>query len=160
MLLLATLAILGSPPFGLFLSELTIVRAGFTLSDPVLPALLLLLLVVAFVGALADRHRNGDRSVTRPVRAYATSSQRVLAGLPLMAGIAALLVLGCGYPRRPNQAIMTRSKDHMTDITATAGPGALADLPVTRTRTRASTGTRRAGRWPGRQRARAGRHTG
>jgi hydrogenase-4 component F len=49
-LLLGSVAVLGSPPFGVFLSELTIVRAGFASSSPVFPLLLLLaLLAVAFV---------------------------------------------------------------------------------------------------------------
>ncbi|HTS95600.1 MAG TPA: proton-conducting transporter membrane subunit [Streptosporangiaceae bacterium] len=48
-LLLGSFAVLGSPPFGLFLSELTIVRAGFAASGPALPLLLLALLAVAFV---------------------------------------------------------------------------------------------------------------
>ena len=48
-LMLATFAVLGSPPFGLFLSELTIVRAGFAGGSPVFPLLLLALLGLAFV---------------------------------------------------------------------------------------------------------------
>jgi hydrogenase-4 component F len=48
-LLLASFAVLGSPPFGVFLSELTIVRAGFATSSPVFPLLLLALLAIAFV---------------------------------------------------------------------------------------------------------------
>jgi NADH:ubiquinone oxidoreductase subunit 5 (subunit L)/multisubunit Na+/H+ antiporter MnhA subunit len=48
-LLLGSFAVLGSPPFGVFLSELTIVRAGFAGSSPVFPLLLLALLAVAFV---------------------------------------------------------------------------------------------------------------
>jgi hydrogenase-4 component F len=51
-LLLASLALLGSPPFGLFLSELTIVRAGFAHASPALAALLLALLAIAFVALL------------------------------------------------------------------------------------------------------------
>jgi hydrogenase-4 component F len=47
-LLLATFAVLGSPPFGVFLSELTIVRAGFARGSPAFPLLLLALLGVAF----------------------------------------------------------------------------------------------------------------
>jgi hydrogenase-4 component F len=47
-LLLATFAVLGSPPFGLFLSELTIARAGFARGSPVFPLLLLVLLGLAF----------------------------------------------------------------------------------------------------------------
>jgi hydrogenase-4 component F len=48
-LLLGSFAVLGSPPFGVFLSELTIVRAGFATSSPVFPLLLLALLAIAFV---------------------------------------------------------------------------------------------------------------
>src|SRR6204780_2386692 len=48
-LLLGSFAVLGSPPFGVFLSELTIVRAGFAETSPVFPLLLLALLGVAFV---------------------------------------------------------------------------------------------------------------
>jgi hypothetical protein len=48
-LLLASFAVLGSPPFGLFLSELIIVRAGFASASPVFPLLLLALLGLAFV---------------------------------------------------------------------------------------------------------------
>ena len=48
-LLLGSFAVLGSPPFGVFLSELTIIRAGFATSSPVFPLLLLALLAVAFV---------------------------------------------------------------------------------------------------------------
>ena len=43
-LLLGTFAVPGSPPFGLFLCELTIVRAGFACASPVFPLLLLALL--------------------------------------------------------------------------------------------------------------------
>ena len=58
-LLLGSLAVLGSPPFGLFLSELTIVRAGFAQASPALPLILLGLLVVAFIAlffAFEPRH--------------------------------------------------------------------------------------------------------
>jgi hydrogenase-4 component F len=106
-LLLATLAILGSPPFGLFLSEWTIVRAGFTQS-PVLPALLLLLLAVAFVGLA----RGITGMVTGPSpgqpqpHPYPSGAQRVMAGLPVLAGLAALLLLGLWIPGGLDHAIM------------------------------------------------------
>jgi hydrogenase-4 component F len=100
-LMLATLAILGSPPFGLFLSELTIVRAGFADAGPWLPLALLLLLVIAFI---AFARRTGRMVLGEPgshpqaVRPYATGEQRVLAALPLLAGTAGLLVLGVWIP--------------------------------------------------------------
>lgn len=108
-LMLATLSILGSPPFGLFLSELTIVRAGFADAGPWLPLALLLLLVIAFV-AFARRtihmivgQPDADAQAVRP---YATGEQRVLAALPLVAGIAGLLVLGLWIPTGLHTAIL------------------------------------------------------
>jgi hydrogenase-4 component F len=100
-LMLGTLSILGSPPFGLFLSELTIVRAGFAHSSPWLPIALVLLLVIAFV-AFARRTAGmvfgEEDSHAPPIRPYLTGEQRTLAGLPLVAGLAALLVLGLWIP--------------------------------------------------------------
>ena len=105
-LLLATLAILGSPPFGLFLSELTIVRAGFGLANPALPALLLVLLAVAFFGLA--RSVTGMVTGPRPeqITAGAAPPQRVLGALPLVAGLAGLLLLGLWIPGGLDQAIM------------------------------------------------------
>ena len=104
-LLLASFAALGSPPFGLFLSELTIVRAGFATSPPVLPLLLLALLAVAFV-AFA---RTTTQMVTGPAPAgagagapslspYRGRAATLAATAPLVAGLAALLVLGLWIP--------------------------------------------------------------
>jgi len=100
-LMLATFSILGSPPFGLFLSELTILRAGFAHGGLWLPLALLLLLVIAFV-AFARRTMPmilGEPDVRSQVlRPYEAGEQRVLAALPIVAGIAALLVLGLWIP--------------------------------------------------------------
>jgi len=108
-LMLATLSILGSPPFGLFLSELTIVRAGFTAAGPWLPLALLLLLVIAFV---AFARRIGGMVLGQPnpapaaVRPYASGEQRVLAAVPLAVGLAALLLLGVWIPTALHTAIL------------------------------------------------------
>ncbi|BBZ50209.1 hypothetical protein H7H82_14565 [Mycobacterium heidelbergense] len=100
-LMLATFSILGSPPFGLFLSELTIVRAGFADGGLWLPLALLLLLVIAFV-AFARRTMPmivGEPREQSGVRQpYATGEQRLLAALPIVAGIGASLVLGLWIP--------------------------------------------------------------
>lgn len=97
-LLLASMAILGSPPFGLFLSEFTILRAGFAHTNPALPGLLLLLLVVAFV-AFA---RTITGMVTGPapanVRPYRTRGRQVVAAVPLLAGVVALALFGVWVP--------------------------------------------------------------
>jgi hydrogenase-4 component F len=98
-LLLASFAALGSPPFGLFLSELTIVRAGFAHGSPVFPLLLLALLGLAFV-AFA---RTTAGMVTGSPPAQLASPYRGRAAVavtaaPLVLGLAALLVLGLWIP--------------------------------------------------------------
>jgi len=108
-LLLAALAVAGSPPFGLFLSELTIVRAGLARSSVVLVAALLVMLAVVFialVGAAAAMALGGapDRPTAGP--AYGERSSRALAATPLLAGLAALLVLGIWIPGRLDTLIM------------------------------------------------------
>ena len=105
-LLLASLAILGSPPFGLFLSELTILRAGFASGGPWLPGVLLLLLVIAFI-AFARRTTGMVLGASdRPVRVYASTGQRVLAAVPLVVGLVGLLVLGLWIPDGLHTAIL------------------------------------------------------
>jgi hydrogenase-4 component F len=108
-LLLAALAVAGSPPFGLFLSEFTIVRAGLQRSSVVLVAVLLGLLAVVFialVGAAADMALGGapDRPTAAP--AYSDRSARALAAAPLIAGMVMLLVLGLWIPGGLNHLIM------------------------------------------------------
>ena len=98
-LLLASFAVLGSPPFGLFLSELTIVRAGFASASPVFPLLLLFLLGLAFV-AFA---RTTAGMVTGPppdqlASPYRGKAVAVSTVAPLVLGLAALLVLGLWIP--------------------------------------------------------------
>ena len=98
-LLLATFAVLGSPPFGLFLSELTIVRAGFASASPVFPLLLLALLGLAFV-AFA-RTTTGMVTGNPPDRLaspYHGRSAVAVTAAPLVLGLAALLVLGLWIP--------------------------------------------------------------
>jgi hydrogenase-4 component F len=114
-LLLGSFAVLGSPPFGLFLSELTIIRAGFARSGPVLPLLLLGLLAVAFI-AFA-RTTTGmvtgppaapavPGSPDAPVDPYRGRGVRWAGAVPLAAGLVALLVLGLWIPAGLNTAIL------------------------------------------------------
>ncbi|HTT89969.1 MAG TPA: proton-conducting transporter membrane subunit [Acidimicrobiales bacterium] len=110
-LLLASLAVAGSPPFGVFLSELTIVRAGFAGSavvGPVLAGLLVLLLVIGFISLLATTLGMvaGDGPPAGSVVAYPKLSGRVLAAVPLVGGLAALAVLGLWVPVGLNELIM------------------------------------------------------
>jgi hydrogenase-4 component F len=98
-LLLASFAVLGSPPFGLFLSELTIVRAGFAYGSPVFPLLLLALLGLAFV-AFA-RTTAGMVTGSPPgelASPYRGRAAVAVTAAPLVLGLAALLVLGLWIP--------------------------------------------------------------
>jgi hydrogenase-4 component F len=97
-LLLGSLAIIGSPPFGLFLSEFTIVRAGLAGSSAWLVALLLILLVLAFIAFLATTARIALGEPTDRVVASADATASVVGAVPLVAGLAVLLVLGLWIP--------------------------------------------------------------
>ena len=108
-LLLAALAVAGSPPFGLFLSEFTIIRAGLAQSSIVLVAALVILLAIVFValvGAVAGMALGDspDRPTSGP--AYTERSGRVLAATPLVVGLALLLLLGVWIPGGLNRLIM------------------------------------------------------
>jgi hydrogenase-4 component F len=104
-LLLASFAVLGSPPFGLFLSELTIVRAGFAHGSPVFPLLLLALLGLAFVPFA--RTTAGMVTGTAPQLAspYRDRAAVAVTVAPLILGLAALLVLGLWIPASLDTAL-------------------------------------------------------
>jgi hydrogenase-4 component F len=98
-LLLASFAVLGSPPFGLFLSELTIVRAGFAGGSPVFPLLLLALLGLAFVAFARTTAGmvtgNPPAQLASPYRGRADVA---VTAAPLVLGLTVLLVLGLWIP--------------------------------------------------------------
>jgi hydrogenase-4 component F len=99
-LLLASFAVLGSPPFGVFLSELTIVRAGFARGSPVFPLLLLALLGLAFV-AFARTIAGmvtGEPARQQPASPYAGRAAVAVTAAPLILGLTVLLVLGLWIP--------------------------------------------------------------
>jgi len=99
-LLLASFAVLGSPPFGVFLAELTIVRAGFARGSPVFPLLLLGLLGVAFFAfaRTITAMVTGDPPEPMPVSPYRGRATVAVTAAPLLLGLAALLVLGLWIP--------------------------------------------------------------
>lgn len=90
-----TLAILGLPPFGLFVSEWALLRAGFAAGRPWLMGVVLVLLVVAFVGVL--RHLN--RMLYGPATAgVARGESEAWSLVPLVLCLAILAVLGLTLP--------------------------------------------------------------
>ncbi len=94
--LAGAVAITGAPPFGLFLSELTILRAGFSSVDIWAAAIMLVLLVVIFAGFLNHfRIMYFTEAPTPPPDVQAVSTWCVVA--MLLAGIP-LLVLGLWWP--------------------------------------------------------------
>jgi hydrogenase-4 component F len=100
-LLLGSFAVLGSPPFGLFLSEFTIVRAGFAAASPVLPLLLLALLAVAFVAfaRTTTGMATGEPAPETPgASPYGGRGAALAAVLPVAVGLVVLLVLGLWIP--------------------------------------------------------------
>jgi hydrogenase-4 component F len=97
-LLLASFAVLGSPPFGLFLSELTIVRAGFAHGSPVFPLLLLALLGLAFVPFARTTAGMVTGNAPQLASPYRDRAAVAVTAAPLILGLAVLLVLGLWIP--------------------------------------------------------------
>lgn len=101
------LAIIGLPPFGLFMSEFALVRAGFATGRPWLMGLVLVLLTVAFVSMIGHLNRMlyGAPPADTPV---GEESRWPL--VPLGMCIAALVVLGVTLPA-PMRTLLDRIVD-------------------------------------------------
>ncbi|MGD0082942.1 MAG: proton-conducting transporter membrane subunit [Acidimicrobiales bacterium] len=106
-LVLASLAVAGSPPFGVFLSELTIVRAGFAGPAPLLAGLFLLLVVVGFIALVGTTLSMATgHGPEEPLDPYPRRSGRILAGLPLVGGLGVLALLGLWIPGELNDLLV------------------------------------------------------
>ncbi|PYN10843.1 MAG: hypothetical protein DME05_26095, partial [Candidatus Rokuibacteriota bacterium] len=94
--LAAMLALLGLPPFGLFVSEVMIFAAGFTQGFPFIAAVGLILFVIAFAGLLRTTHAilYGAPSSRHPV-VEAGGWPRAI---PLAGALALLLLTGLAWP--------------------------------------------------------------
>lgn len=95
LLLLGMFAVTGSPPFGMFLSEFTIVRAAWAGGHPWIAGAALALLAVIFigVGAMMLRMLYGAASVSRP---HARENAWLVVGPAAL--VVSALVLGIAIP--------------------------------------------------------------
>jgi hydrogenase-4 component F len=98
--LVVLLALLGVPPFGVFVSELMIFRGGFEQGYRLVPLLALFLLLVAFGGMLRAGHRMlfaaGAPIETEPV--HREPDTRAGAWLPVAASLVLLVATGLVWP--------------------------------------------------------------
>ncbi len=94
--LAGAVAITGAPPFGLFLSEITILRAGLGGPNVWAVAVMVVLLIVIFIGFLAHFRRMyfDDRGDTSAVG----QNQSGWCVLPMWLALIPLLVLGVWWP--------------------------------------------------------------
>jgi hydrogenase-4 component F len=89
------LALVGLPPFGMFISEFALFRAGFAQHHPWLMAAALLLLLVAFVSFITRLNRMLYGEAPAEVAAGERAGWRVA---PMLLGLLALLALGLTLP--------------------------------------------------------------
>ena len=109
---LATVIITGSPPFGLFFSEITILRAGFSGSHPTATAVFLAALIVLFCGfayqvghlVLGPPRDPADRRVPQP--------ERFDLGMATAIAAAAIAVVSAFYLPAPLMALI-RAATHV-----------------------------------------------
>jgi hydrogenase-4 component F len=89
----AMLALLGLPPFGLFVSEVMIIGAGFAAGHVLAPVIALVLLAIAFAGLL--------RALQRMLHGEAAGrgvERRGWAAVPMVAALVLLLMTGLAWP--------------------------------------------------------------
>ena len=89
------LAIIGLPPFGLFMSEFAILRAGFSAGRPWLMGIVLALLLVSFISMIGHLNR---MLYGPPTEGVAAGEPRPWTLAPLALSVVALVVLGLTLP--------------------------------------------------------------
>jgi len=98
------LAVIGLPPFGLFISEFALFRAGFAAGRPWVMGLVLALLAVAFVSLIGHLNRMLYGGPAEGVKVGEGSAWPLV---PLGLCVVALVVLGLTLPA-PLQALLAR----------------------------------------------------
>ncbi|MBI1728981.1 MAG: hydrogenase 4 subunit F [Candidatus Rokubacteria bacterium] len=98
------LAVIGLPPFGLFISEFALFRAGFAAGRPWLMGLVLALLAVAFVSMIGHLNR---MLYGAPAAGVTVGEGSAWPLVPLGLCMAALVVLGLTLPA-PLRTLLTR----------------------------------------------------
>jgi hydrogenase-4 component F len=98
--LVLLLALLGVPPFGLFVSELMILGGGFQQGYRLVPCVTLALLLIAFGGMLRAGHRMlyAPSAAGRGVEARPATPERQEAWAPVGAALVLLVVTGIIWP--------------------------------------------------------------
>ena len=94
----AILALCAMPPFGIFRSEFEIVQGGFENSLNVTPAILIVLVTLAFFGLSAAANRMLITPAGGRVANLSRGEPSAWMVIPVVAGVAALLVLGVHPP--------------------------------------------------------------
>jgi hydrogenase-4 component F len=110
---IAILALAAMPPFGIFRSEFEIVEGGFGASSNVAAAILIVLVTLAFLGLSVAANRmllTPRRAGTAPGPAAALARGEPSAWMvvPVVAGVAGLLVLGV-HPPAELTGLLTRA---------------------------------------------------
>jgi hydrogenase-4 component F len=112
----AVLALCAMPPFGLFRSEFEIVEGGFEASSNAAAAVLIVLVTVAFFGLSVAM----NRMLLAPARGGAASLPRgepsAWMVVPVVAGVAALLVLGV-HPPAELTGLLSRAVHQLGAVT-------------------------------------------
>jgi hydrogenase-4 component F len=89
------LALIGLPPFGLFITEFALFRAGFARNQPWLMAAALALLTIAFIAIINHLNR---MLYGPPPDGVAVGEESIWRIAPLVLGVAVLVVLGLTLP--------------------------------------------------------------
>lgn len=100
------LALIGLPPFGFFISEFALIRAGFAAGHPWLMGAALLMLAVAFVSLLS--HLNKMLYGPPPEDLSTNQNDRWWNVVPLFIAVAVLVMLGLTLPA-PLAALLQQS---------------------------------------------------